>query len=610
MKSNTYTVPHNFYIPVMGTAFTIDTPLKVGKFGISSVVSLCDDELCETMRAFYASQYKKEFSEIPVDSEDSRARRICAYLNLLHDILNDQIEAIKKQAFIEGSELSLYFQLLPEDNQGKKLYLQMLNESNAEVKIQLQKDLREFVRPGHIDVNIMTKLDKDNKSPEGEILPKEFSDACAALRGFATSNLNGNIVFSAGFNRRLYAYCEAFKDFYPDEEGYVKKGIILKVSDFRSTQIQGTFFAKKGLWVKEYRIESGLNCGGHAFATDGLLIGPILQQFKDQKNALDEKLYQMIQNVLEKQKRPSFQKQPKSYLTYQGGLGTSEEVVLLQNQYNVDATGWGSPFLLVPEVTTLQMQTRELLVDADESSFYLSGISPLGVPFNTVRGTESEQQKLERFELGKPGSPCPKGFLKIHNTEFTKVPVCEASIFYQKRKIKQLQSQDLNEASLKKQIRKVIDKACLCEDLAASALQINDICNKRPLKTAVCPGPNLAYFKRLYKLNEMIPHIYGKLNILKDVERPHFFVKEAQLYLSYFESELEKCKEALLEQKYILGFYKNFQEGVQYYLENLSVFNLKNEQDKCRFKDQIKMILTKLDSLKIEYHSCFEMQVA
>ena len=36
---------HQFHIPVMGTAFTIDTPLKVARFGISSVVSLCDDEL-------------------------------------------------------------------------------------------------------------------------------------------------------------------------------------------------------------------------------------------------------------------------------------------------------------------------------------------------------------------------------------------------------------------------------------------------------------------------------------------------------------------------------------------------------------------------------------
>ena len=48
---------HRFFIPVMGTAFTIDTPIKVARFGISSVVSLCDDELCETMREFYSKKY-------------------------------------------------------------------------------------------------------------------------------------------------------------------------------------------------------------------------------------------------------------------------------------------------------------------------------------------------------------------------------------------------------------------------------------------------------------------------------------------------------------------------------------------------------------------------
>ena len=57
---------------------------------------------------------------------------------------------------------------------------------------------------------------------------------------------------------------------------FLEKKIILKVSDYRSALIQGNFLAKKGLWVSEYRIESGLNCGGHAFATEGFLLGPIL----------------------------------------------------------------------------------------------------------------------------------------------------------------------------------------------------------------------------------------------------------------------------------------------------------------------------------------------
>ncbi len=34
----------------MGTGFTIDTPIKVAKYGISSVISLVDDVLIEQMR--------------------------------------------------------------------------------------------------------------------------------------------------------------------------------------------------------------------------------------------------------------------------------------------------------------------------------------------------------------------------------------------------------------------------------------------------------------------------------------------------------------------------------------------------------------------------------
>ena len=59
-------------------------------------------------------------------------------------------------------------------------------------------------------------------------------------------------------NPRLYAYLENFKDFFPDEAGVFKKKVIIKVSDYRSAAIQGKFLAKKGIWVSEFRLESGL----------------------------------------------------------------------------------------------------------------------------------------------------------------------------------------------------------------------------------------------------------------------------------------------------------------------------------------------------------------
>ena len=73
----------------------------------------------------------------------------------------------------------------------------------------------------------------------------------------------------------------------------MRKKIVLKVSDFRSSLIQGKFLARKGLWVSEYRIESGLNCGGHAFASEGFLIGPILEEFDRKKAELVEQLHEL-----------------------------------------------------------------------------------------------------------------------------------------------------------------------------------------------------------------------------------------------------------------------------------------------------------------------------
>jgi hypothetical protein len=36
---------HSFHIPVIGLAFTIDSPIKIVKYRISSVVSIVDDIL-------------------------------------------------------------------------------------------------------------------------------------------------------------------------------------------------------------------------------------------------------------------------------------------------------------------------------------------------------------------------------------------------------------------------------------------------------------------------------------------------------------------------------------------------------------------------------------
>ena len=50
-----YPPHHKFHIPVMGLAYTIDTPIKVARFGISSVISIVEDRLVEMMEALLSN---------------------------------------------------------------------------------------------------------------------------------------------------------------------------------------------------------------------------------------------------------------------------------------------------------------------------------------------------------------------------------------------------------------------------------------------------------------------------------------------------------------------------------------------------------------------------
>ncbi len=601
MKNNV----HDFHIPVMGTAFTIDTPYKVAKFGISSVVSIGDDELCEDMRKYYCNKYQLDYIEITKKGDvDYRAKRITAYLDLLDDLINNQINQMKQEAFDEDNDLTKYFEMLIDGHPLKVMYVQM-KHSSGKIRQVLEEELKGFIKPGAIDVNIMTKLDRTNYDESRNPLPDQYSDAVSALRGFANSKIKAGIVFSAGFNRRLFAHCDKVEDFYYN--GGFKKEIILKVSDYRSSIIQGRFLAKKGVWVSEYRVESGLNCGGHAFASDGLLCGPILQEFKDNKKQLDDECRSICNEVLEKKGKNTLPESLISKITYQGGIGTSNEQSFLMNYYNLTTTGWATPFLLVPEVTTLDMATRILLKDSTKDDCYLSGVSPLGVPFNTVKNTDSEIQKMERIQNGRPGSPCPKGHL-IFDTEFTKKPICKASVLYQKRKIEQLKKLDLISDEYKHEFDKIVDKACLCEDLAAPALIEYGIENKRPLKSTVCAGPNIAYYKKIVSLKEMINHIYGRTNLIDDTNRPSLFIAELNMYVKYLKNEVNNLSSAItnIEVKRLSKFAKNLFDGIGYYVELTSKMVNESESYKAKIIQEIELARNTLDELVSQNKQVFQ----
>lgn len=557
---------HTFHIPVLGLGYSIDTPLKVARYGISSVVSIVDDELTERMRKYHQENTTKGYTLIEKKEEDSRARRITAYLNLLDTLVKEQFAALKTQSFEEGTELSRYFELLPDTSHVKQKYAQMKALEAGISRETAQKELLAAMTSGAIDVNIMSKVDKANYKTNNEYAGDDFTDALAAMRGFANSTLDSAVIISAGLNPRLYAYMEKCSAFFPDTEGKLQKKIILKVSDFRSALIQAKMLAKKGLWVSEFRVESGLNCGGHAFATEGFLLGPILEEFKQKRTELSEELYQMYAAALSSKELPELTK-PVQRITAQGGIGTAEEHEFLLNYYQLDATGWGSPFLLVPEATNVDEETLNDLVTARADDYYLSNSSPLGVLFNNFKKSTAEQQRLQRIEKGRPGSPCTKKFL-CTNTEFTELPICTASREYQNLKIKQLKDQQLPKEDYDKQFDSITEKVCLCEGLCASTYIKAGILKPRENRAvSICPGPNLAFFHAKYSLKEMINHIYGRENLLSEVLRPNLFINELNLYVDYLKKDIAAHLEEFnaKKDKYFSKFKAQLLNGIDYY---------------------------------------------
>ncbi len=583
----------------MGLAFTIDTPLKVSQFGIDSVISLVDDILMERLRKMYCKIHELPYKEISDKIDDFRAKRITAYLDMVNELAEKKFEEIKNITSEKSAELKEFFQLLPDSSKLKQDFKKLtakvpsLNEIKSWVK--------ENLSMGSIDVNIMTKLDKVNYK-NGEELSSEFNDAHAALRGFANSDLSSSLVLSAGMNPRLYSYIEQFEDFYPDENGYIKKKIILKVSDYRSAMIQGKFLAKKGLWVSEYRIESGLNCGGHAFATDGYLMGPILAEFRDNRDELISSVHDVFTNTLKNKNKFVPSEALPLKITAQGGVGSAEEHQFLLEHYQIDSVGWGSPFLLVPEAATIDETTIDILSKAGEEDYYVSNTSPLGVSFNSVKGNTKDRERDAIAATGKPGFACTKKFL-VSSREYTEKSICTASKQYQKIKLNELQQESLTPEAYQKRLGKITERTCLCEGLATAGYLTYGIENEKESKgVSVCPGPNLAYFHRKMSLKEMVDHIYGKANMIIHKNRPNMFVKELRIYLDFLANKLDEAKANVTkkQQKYLADFAKNLKDGIEYYTELFNELKDSFEETKETIISDLERYLETLNGLNSE----------
>ena len=156
-------------------------------------------------------------------------------------------------------------------------------------------------------------------------------------------------------------------------------------------------------------------------------------------------------------------------------------------------------------------------------------------------------------------------------------------------KIEQLKRQNLSPELLEQKIAKVVEKACLCEDLAASGLiNSNGHGPAKERAVAVCPGPNLAYFSKIASLEEMVGHIYGRFQLLTDPNRPNLFIKQ----------ELQKRIDTwnVNEQKYFSTFKKNLQDGINHYKGLIPILLEESE----RYRETMRNELLQLEKELIE----------
>src|SRR5690606_39856758 len=105
--------------------------------------------------------------------------------------------------------------------------------------------------------------------------------------------------------------------------------------------------------------------GGHAFYSDGRLLPTILDEFKSKKSELTAQLKPMVKSFYEKMgwEYPESAMSEVPRITVQGGIGIHGEQQRLFEEFEVDGTGWGSPFLVVPQATCVDDPTMQLLIN-------------------------------------------------------------------------------------------------------------------------------------------------------------------------------------------------------------------------------------------------------
>ena len=536
---------HKIHIPVMGICYTADTPIRVAHYGITSVISLVDDGLLEEYRMAYAERLGLDLGS----PQTTRIGRIRSYLDFVADEVERKFTRLCAERFDGGSDKDRYFLMLPLDSRLRVEYDGVFAKTGLS-RIAAEAALTEKMQPGEIQANIMVGLNHDEA-------------AFDAVRGFAASKVKGSLVLSAGVNLAVFEEIAKCKDFYRTRDKAPTKKIILKVSDYRSALVQGRYLAKKGLEVYEYRIESGVNCGGHAFFESKKLLLDVVQEFVEKRQELFDATCGMIE------KMGNVPPSAPARITAQGGLCAPEDIEKVMS-LGIDGVGVGTPFLLVPQATSMDKATRRMLAAAAPEDVYISHASPLGIPFVNLRTSTAAElcrKKVEEFfapegeksgapEL-KPGFPCRQHYLCQKIAGFDH-PVCRASREYVMQRLAEIDALERDElaetptdrihAKYDALRRETLERECICRFLGnagreeihekSPSLHYQPECvavarGSQPARVrepvTICPNPDIGYFDREYTLFEMMRHLYGTGPCLTPKDKPSAFEVEAEI---------------------------------------------------------------------------------